>query len=169
MQRDAPAPKITEVLPKAGLVYSEKGNLGEVLSKPKIMPLKSITLQRLEEMEKAAATVSETMASVLRDEVDWDSLPPETPPSVVQLLRRCFDRNPKMRLRDIGEARVALSPEALLGAACWGLLVHRFGGAPLASETQDLLASFARRPVLAGEPVDEQGEQGEGTHRPQSR
>ena len=31
MQRDAPAPKITEVLPKAGLVYSEKGNLGEVL------------------------------------------------------------------------------------------------------------------------------------------
>jgi Tol biopolymer transport system component len=56
------------------------------------------------------------MASVLRDEVDWDSLPPETPPSAVQLLRRCFDRNPKMRLRDIGEARVALSPEALLGA-----------------------------------------------------
>ena len=67
MQRDAPAPKITEVLPKAGLVYSEKGNLGEVLSKPKIMPLKSITLQRLEEMEKAAATVSETMAARERE------------------------------------------------------------------------------------------------------
>ena len=67
MQRDAPAPKITEVLPKAGLVYSEKGNLGEVLSKPKIMPLKSITLHRLEEMEKAAATVSETMAARERE------------------------------------------------------------------------------------------------------
>ena len=42
--------KITEVLPKAGLVYSEKGNLTEVLCKPKIMPLKSVTLERIEEM-----------------------------------------------------------------------------------------------------------------------
>ncbi|GHP03454.1 hypothetical protein PPROV_000220900 [Pycnococcus provasolii] len=41
-----------EILPKAGLVYSEKGNLSEVLCKPKIMPLKSVTLERLEEMEK---------------------------------------------------------------------------------------------------------------------
>lgn len=42
---------IQEVLPKAGLVVSEKGNLTEILCKPKIMPLKSITLQKLEEME----------------------------------------------------------------------------------------------------------------------
>lgn len=39
------------MLPKAGLVVSEKGNLTEVLCKPKILPLKSITLQKLEEME----------------------------------------------------------------------------------------------------------------------
>merc|ERR1711988_941025 len=43
---------IQEVLPKAGLVVSEKGNLSEVLCKPKMMPLKSITLEKLEEMEK---------------------------------------------------------------------------------------------------------------------
>lgn len=42
---------LQEVLPKAGLVVSEKGNLAEILCKPKIMPLKSITLQKLEEME----------------------------------------------------------------------------------------------------------------------
>jgi Cilia BBSome complex subunit 10 len=42
---------VQEVLPKAGLVVSEKGNLSEILCKPKIMPLKSITLQKLEEME----------------------------------------------------------------------------------------------------------------------
>lgn len=41
-----------EILPKAGLVYSEKGALSEVLCKPKILPLKSITLQKLEQMEK---------------------------------------------------------------------------------------------------------------------
>ncbi len=46
---------IQEVLPKAGLVYSEKGNLSEVLCKPKIMPLKSVTLEKLEAMEREAA------------------------------------------------------------------------------------------------------------------
>eukprot|EP00240_Pyramimonas_obovata_P018310 CAMPEP_0118923982 /NCGR_PEP_ID=MMETSP1169-20130426/2314_1 /TAXON_ID=36882 /ORGANISM="Pyramimonas obovata, Strain CCMP722" /LENGTH=71 /DNA_ID=CAMNT_0006865053 /DNA_START=210 /DNA_END=425 /DNA_ORIENTATION=- len=54
---DKESTSLQEVLPKAGLVYSEKGNLSEVLCKPKIMPLKSITLERLEEMEKAAAAL----------------------------------------------------------------------------------------------------------------
>lgn len=52
---------IAEVLPKAGLVYSEKGNLSEVLCKPKIMPIKSLTLEKLEHMEQeAAATAAAT-------------------------------------------------------------------------------------------------------------
>ncbi|PNH11946.1 BBSome-interacting protein 1 [Tetrabaena socialis] len=49
---------VKEVLPKAGLVVSEKGNLTEILCKPKLMPLKSITLQKLEEMESKIAEVS---------------------------------------------------------------------------------------------------------------
>ncbi|KAJ9459638.1 BBSome-interacting protein 1 [Diplonema papillatum] len=44
--------KIDEVLPKAGLVYSEKSTLSEILSKPKIMPIKSLSLEKLEEMER---------------------------------------------------------------------------------------------------------------------
>ena len=54
---DSPSAESTglrEVLPKAGLVYSEKGNLSDILCKPKIMPIKSITLQKLEAMEKKA-------------------------------------------------------------------------------------------------------------------
>jgi BBSome-interacting protein 1 len=47
-----------EILPKAGLVYSEKGNLSEVLSKPMILPIKSRTLQKLEDMEKNAMAVA---------------------------------------------------------------------------------------------------------------
>lgn len=46
--------ELSEVLPKAGLVYSEKGNLAEVLCKPKIMPIKSAMLERLEQLEKEA-------------------------------------------------------------------------------------------------------------------
>ena len=52
-------PHIAEVIPKAGLVYSEKGQLGETLSKPKIMPLKSISLERIEAMEREAKQLAE--------------------------------------------------------------------------------------------------------------
>mmetsp|Transcript_24806 Transcript_24806/g.44191 ORF Transcript_24806/g.44191 Transcript_24806/m.44191 type:complete len:85 (+) Transcript_24806:247-501(+) len=55
--------EIDEVLPKAGLVVSEKGNLTEILCKPKIMPLKSITLEKLEEMEKRLAANNAQQAS----------------------------------------------------------------------------------------------------------
>ena len=37
--------QIREILPKNGLVYSEKGGLAEILCKPKILPLKSIVLE----------------------------------------------------------------------------------------------------------------------------
>ena len=32
--------RFNELLPKCGLVYSEKGTLSEVLAKPKLLPLK---------------------------------------------------------------------------------------------------------------------------------
>ena len=53
-------------------------------------------------------TVSDIMAATLRQEIDWSALPPTTPANVRQLLRRCLERDPKRRLRDIGEARFAL-------------------------------------------------------------
>lgn len=43
------------MLPRAGLVVSERGGLRELLCGPRIMALKSVTLQRLEEMEARAA------------------------------------------------------------------------------------------------------------------
>jgi hypothetical protein len=53
-------------------------------------------------------TISDTLASVLKTDPDWSALPRETPPRIRTLLRRCLDRNPKQRLRDIGEARILL-------------------------------------------------------------
>lgn len=50
--------KIKEIMPKAGLVYSEKATLSEILCKPKIMPLKSVTLVKLEQMEANLANVA---------------------------------------------------------------------------------------------------------------
>ena len=53
-------------------------------------------------------TVSDTLAAVLRADIDWSSLPSQTPAAVRGVLRRCLDRDPKHRLRDIGDARIAL-------------------------------------------------------------
>src|SRR5215469_1435648 len=53
-------------------------------------------------------TISHTMAHVLTAPIDFSQLPPKTPPGIRTLLRRCLDRSVKNRLRDIGEARVAI-------------------------------------------------------------
>jgi serine/threonine-protein kinase len=53
-------------------------------------------------------TVSDTLAAVLRQEIDWSHLPKDTSPTLMTLLRRCLERQPLDRLRDIGEARIAL-------------------------------------------------------------
>ncbi len=53
-------------------------------------------------------TVSDTLAAVLRDHPPYDELPEETPAVVRRLLERCLERDPRKRLRDIGEARVRL-------------------------------------------------------------
>jgi eukaryotic-like serine/threonine-protein kinase len=53
-------------------------------------------------------TVSDLIARILEREPDWTAIPPTTPPRVVELLRRCLTKDATLRLRDIGEARIAL-------------------------------------------------------------
>ncbi|HEX4824449.1 MAG TPA: protein kinase [Candidatus Polarisedimenticolaceae bacterium] len=55
-----------------------------------------------------ADTVSDTLAGVLKSEIDFSKVPASTPAAVRHLLRRCLERNPKNRLRDIGDARIIL-------------------------------------------------------------
>lgn len=53
-------------------------------------------------------TISLALADVLRGEIDFEKLPAGTPAVIRELIRRCLDRDPKNRLRDIGEARIAI-------------------------------------------------------------
>ena len=65
--------------------------------------------------------ISDVLAAVLRQDINWSALPADTPTRVRRLLERCLDRDVKTRLRDIGEARVALAspdrPDAAAAAA----------------------------------------------------
>ncbi len=53
-------------------------------------------------------TVSETLASVIKDQVDLSALPSDTPPAIRRLLKRCLEKDPQRRLQAIGEARIAI-------------------------------------------------------------
>ena len=53
-------------------------------------------------------TVSDTLAAVLRQDVPWDRLPPDTPPRLRHLLGRCLERDPQRRLRDAGDVRLEI-------------------------------------------------------------
>ena len=62
-------------------------------------------------------TASETIAEVLKHEIDFAALPTALPAGVERLLRRCLERDPQRRLRDIGEARIALEQALAAGAS----------------------------------------------------
>ena len=53
-------------------------------------------------------TISDTIAAVLERQPAWQALPAATPASVQRLLRRCLDKDPKRRFRDIGDVRFGL-------------------------------------------------------------
>ncbi len=58
-------------------------------------------------------TLSDILASVIKDEPDWDALP-AIPSGVRRLLRRCLQKDPARRLHDIADGRLEID-EAMEG------------------------------------------------------
>jgi len=56
----------------------------------------------------AGDTFTDILAAVVTREPDWSALPEETPAHLRRLLERSLRKDPKLRLRDIGEARLTL-------------------------------------------------------------
>lgn len=44
--------QLREIIPRSGIVYNENNEFTEILCKPKLLPLKSVTIRKLEELEK---------------------------------------------------------------------------------------------------------------------
>jgi eukaryotic-like serine/threonine-protein kinase len=56
----------------------------------------------------AGETTSDILARVIEREPDLDKLPSRTPAPIRELIRKCLTKNPRQRLRDIGDARLTL-------------------------------------------------------------
>ena len=64
--------------------------------------------------------MTDTLAAIIETEPDLSALPPDTPQSIRLLLNRCLEKDPKHRLRDIGDGiplLVEKDPPSLPGAS----------------------------------------------------
>jgi Tol biopolymer transport system component/predicted Ser/Thr protein kinase len=74
-------------------------------------------------------TASDTLAGILKSEPRWEQLPEGVPFQVERVLRRCLAKDPRQRLRDIGEARVRLEdPDAESGMFSGSISAAAGGG-----------------------------------------
>jgi serine/threonine protein kinase/Tol biopolymer transport system component len=56
-------------------------------------------------------TLPDTIAAVLEKEPEWLALPPAVPLRIRDLLRRCLQKDPQRRLRDLGDARIEIDEQ----------------------------------------------------------
>jgi hypothetical protein len=111
----------------------------------------------------AADNITDIMAAVVKTDPDWNALPPDMP-RVREVLRRCLEKDPKQRLRDIGDARRDLEP------ATYGLAA---GSVPAAAVRMRSAVAFcvvaAALGVIAGAGWWKASAPGEGPANPISR
>jgi Tol biopolymer transport system component len=84
--------------------------------------------------------ISDVLASVLRQDLDFAALPSTTPASVRRLLKRCLERDPRKRLSAIGDARLDIDEQDAPAIAA----------TPLPATEHAPVASRSRLPLLAG-------------------
>ena len=118
------SPTVTHAATQAGLILGTAAYMAPEQARGKavdrradiwafgVVLLEMLTGRRL----FAGHETAEVLAGVLRQEIDWSALPADTPADLRRLLARCLDRDPRNRLRDIGEARVVLSGGAAAAA-----------------------------------------------------
>ena len=64
----------------------------------------------------AGETVTDIIAAVVTREADWTALPAATPASIRRLLARCLEKDPKRRVRDIGDVRFEIEETIARGS-----------------------------------------------------
>ena len=105
-------------------------------------------------------TITDILAAVVTRDPDWATLPATTPASIRLLLARCLEKDPKRRLRDIGDAQLELDTDHVSGgASAVEPRRSRWPAAPwilaalLAVALGAVLAATLGRGVVSGPPV----------------
>ena len=103
------------ILGTAAYMSPEQARGGEVDKRADIWAFGVVVVEMLTGKQMFhGETVSDTLASVLKSDIGLEDLPDDLPPAATRLLKRCLQRDPRQRLRDIGDARIALQ-EVLAG------------------------------------------------------
>jgi len=101
-------------------------------------------------------TVTETLASILKGEPDWQALPSTSPWRVRDLLHRCLRKDPKERLHDIADARIEIgeasvappvSEQVSAGKPSRGLIVGGMIGGIFLAIAATAMLTWHLRPV----------------------
>ena len=100
-------------------------------------------------------TVTDTLVAILEREPNWDALPLVLHPRIHELLRRCLEKDPKKRWRDVGDVRMEIERVLSGPAQAAAPLVKRASNARtrLAWVIATVLAvalAAAARPYLSG-------------------
>ncbi len=56
----------------------------------------------------AGLDVQDTFMAIMRDEPDWARLPARLSPALGAYIRRCLQKDPRQRIHDIADVRLAL-------------------------------------------------------------
>jgi serine/threonine-protein kinase len=110
-------------------------------------------------------TASDLLASVLKTEPDWNALAADVPPRVVELLKRCLEKDERRRWRDIGDVSVEIeklmtappeptAPAPSAGArARWKLWIPVLAAAALAGAAAWTLKPSVSLPIIRSQIV----------------
>ena len=117
------SPTLTEEMTRAGVILGTAAYMSPEQARGKAVDKRAdifafgsvlyelLTAKRAFEGE----TVTDTLASVLKGEPDWDVLPKTVPSTIRFLLNRCLKKDPHKRLQHIDGARILIE-EVLSGA-----------------------------------------------------
>ncbi len=109
MTMTAAATKLGVIMGTAAYMSPEQAKGRQVDKRADIWAFGVVLYEMLTGRQAFGGTdISETLAAVLRQEMDWTELPADTPHSIRRLLRRCLERDHRRRLPEIGTARLEI-------------------------------------------------------------
>jgi serine/threonine-protein kinase len=94
----------------------------------------------------AGETVTDVLASIVKETPDWEALPAELPPSVGRLIERCLRKPPAERLQHMGDARIVLDDALQAPAGSAAAVPQALSGGPIGPK----LATVAAGALLLG-------------------